>query len=328
MRVFVTGGTGFTGAALVNRLLEEGHSVSVLDKQAGLMKDRLEAAGAEITLGSILEPKTVARCARGAEVVMHLAAAFRETGAPDSLYRQVNVDGTRVVVEAAIQAGARKFVYCSTQGVHGHVAEPPGDENSPIAPEDYYQETKYLGEEVVEEYGKRGLEYTIIRPTAIYGPGDPERFFLIFKRVAKGRFLMFGTGDTYYHPVYIDNLVDAFVLVMAPGVGASETYIIADEEYVSIRNLVERVANALDVRVAIPTLPLLPVVIAGYICEKVCKPFGINPPIFPRRVDWFRQVRAFRIDKAKRDLGYRPRVGLDEGLRRTGEWYKREGYLS
>jgi len=259
---------------------------------------------------------------------MHLAAAFRETGAPDSFYKQVNVDGTRVVVEAALQAGARKFVYCSTQGVHGHVAEPPGDEDSPIAPEDYYQETKYLGEKVVHEYRERGLEYTILRPTAIYGPGDPERFFLIFKRVAKGRFFMFGSGETYYHPVYIDNLVDAFILVMAPGVGAGEAYIIGDEDYVSIRTLVERVAQALGVEVAIPTLPILPVVIAGHVCEKVCKPFGVNPPIFPRRVDWFRQVRAFRIDKAKRDLGYKPMVELDEGLRRTGEWYRREGYLS
>jgi len=327
MRVFVTGGLGFTGAALVNRLLARGDSVSVLDKNPGLIRSELEAAGAEVTLGSVTDREAVARCSAGAEVVIHVAAAFRETGAPDALYYQVNVDGTQVVLEEAIRAGARKFVYCSTQGVHGNIDDPPGDENSPIAPEDYYQETKYLGENVVRENAGDAIEYTIIRPTAIYGPGDPERFLMIFRRVNKGRFLMFGSGETYYHPVYIDNLVDAFELAMAPGAGAGEAYIIADEEYLPIRTLVQKVGTALGVKVSIPTLPITPLIVAGHICKKICKPFGINPPIFPRRVDWFRQVRAFKIDKARNELGYEPRVGIDEGLRLTGEWYKREGYL-
>lgn len=326
MRVFVTGGLGFTGAALVERLLDDGHSVSVLDKNPGLRKEVIEARGADVALGSITDPELVSRCAEGAEVVLHLAAAFRETGAPDSLYYAVNVEGTRVVLEAAKHHGARKFVYCSTQGVHGNVDDPPGSEESPIEPEDYYQQTKYLGEEVVRAEAE-DLEYTIIRPTAIYGPGDPGRYVMIYRQVAHGRFLMFGRGDTFYHPVYIDNLVDAFVLAMAPGVGAGEAYIIADEEYVPIRTLVQKVARALDVESRITYLPLLPLIVAGHVCEKLCKPFGIDPPIFPRRVDWFRQVRAFEIDKAKRDLGYVPKVGLDDGLRRTGRWYRENGYL-
>ena len=82
----------------------------------------------------------------------------------------------------------------------------------------------------------------------------------------------------------------------------------------------------MDVR--IPHFPILPLMIAGHLCEKVCKPFKITPPIFPRRVDWYRQNRAFNIAKAKRDLGYNPRIGLDEGLKRTGEWYRREGYIA
>jgi nucleoside-diphosphate-sugar epimerase len=326
MRVFVTGGLGFTGAALVERLLDDGHSVSVLDKNPGLRKDVIESRGADVALGSITDAELVSRCAEGAEVVLHLAAAFRETGAPDSLYYQVNVEGTRVVLDAAKAHGARKFVYCSTQGVHGHIDAPPGNEDSPIEPEDYYQETKYLGEEVVRAEAE-DLEYTIIRPTAIYGPGDPGRYVMIYRQVARGRFHMFGRGDTFYHPVYIDNLVDAFVLSMAPGAGAGEAYIIADEGYVPIRELVERSARALDVPSNITFLPLRPLIVAGHVCEKICKPFGINPPIFPRRVDWFRQVRAFRIDKAKRDLGYVPKVGLDDGLRQTGRWYRENGYL-
>ncbi len=327
MRVFVTGGTGFTGAAVVLRLLKEGHSVSVLDKQPGIALDALKTVGASVVLGSITDRQVVADRVQGAEVVMHLAAAFRETGAPDSLYREVNVEGTRVVVEESLRAKVRKFLYCSTQGVHGHIETPPGDENSLIAPADYYQQTKYEGELVVRELADHKMEYVIVRPTAIYGPGDPERFVMIYKRAKKGRFPMFGHGTTFYHPLYIDNLVDAFLLAMKPGVGAGEAYIIGDEQYFTLEELVKRVGHAIDINVSIPRFPILPLIIAGHICEKICKPFGINPPIFPRRVDWFRQVRAFKIDKARQELGYEPHVGIDEGLRRTGEWYKANGYI-
>ena len=130
MNVFVTGGTGFTGAAVVNRLIDDGHRVTVLDKQPGLIADSLEERGAKIAYGSVTDRQLVAECSRGSEVVMHLAAAFREVGAADALYKSVNVDGTRIVADEAIVAGARKLVYCSTQGVHGHIEDPPGDESS------------------------------------------------------------------------------------------------------------------------------------------------------------------------------------------------------
>jgi nucleoside-diphosphate-sugar epimerase len=145
--------------------------------------------------------------------------------------------------------------------------------------------------------------------------------------VKKGVFPMFGSGRTFYHPVYIDNLVDAFMAAAEAGVGAGDAYIIADAEYFPLDELVRRVGRAIGVDVRVPHYPILPLIVAGHVCEKVCKPLGIDPPIFPRRVDWFRQVRAFRIDKAGRDLGYEPRIGIDEGLRRTGEWYLANGYL-
>jgi nucleoside-diphosphate-sugar epimerase len=167
----------------------------------------------------------------------------------------------------------------------------------------------------------------IIRPAATYGPGDPERFFLIYKRVSQGLFPIFGSGKTYYHPLYIDNLIDAFMLAMEEGRGDGEAFLIADEEFITIENLIRKVASALEVEVKTPHFPIWPLIIGGHACEKVCRLFGVSPPIFPRRVDWYRQNRAFRIDKAKKELGYEPRVGLDEGLKRTAEWYVQEGYL-
>jgi nucleoside-diphosphate-sugar epimerase len=298
-----------------------------LDYKEGLACDALRALGAEVIIGSVTDRSAVERSMRGVEFVFHLAAAFRELNVPNSFYDEVNVAGTRVVLEAARQAGVRKFVYCSTCGVHGNIDHPPAGEDAPIRPADYYQRTKYEAEPLVKEFGRSGMETVILRPAAIYGPGDPERFFLIFKRVAKGSFPMFGNGRTLYHPLYIDNLVDAFLLCMPPGAGEGREYLIADERYYPIEEIVRAVGRALGVPVRIRHYPVLPVVVAGHICEAVCKPFGVTPPIFPRRVDWYRQNRAFDITRAKRELGYQPQVELDDGLRRTGTWYRQMGLL-
>jgi nucleoside-diphosphate-sugar epimerase len=327
MKILITGGTGFTGKALVKRLLDMGHEVVALDYKEGLKTQELRDWGAEVVLGSVTDMEVVRRAVQGVEVVHHVAAAFREMDVPESYYHEVNVGGTRNVLQAALDAGVRKVVSCSTCGVHGNVDHPPAGEDAPIQPADYYQRTKYEAEPIALEFSQKGLDTVILRPAAIYGPGDPERFFLIFKRVAKGTFPMFGNGKTLYHPLYIDNLVDAFILAMEPGKGSGEAYLIADEQFLEIEDLVRRVGKALDVDVKIPHLPVWPVVAAGHVMEKVCKPFGVVPPLFPRRVDWYRQNRAFKIDKAKRDLGYQPKVGIDEGLRRTAQWYRQEGLL-
>ncbi len=328
MKILVTGGTGFTGKALVKRLLESGHTVVALDYKEGVKTQELRDWGAEVVIGSVTDADVVERVSRGVEVVHHLAAAFRELDVPDSYYEEVNVGGTLTMLEGAIRHGARKFVYCSTCGVHGNVANPPADESAPIAAADYYQQTKYAAEPIVHQAHESGdIETVTLRPAAIYGPGDPERFFMIFKRAASGRFPMFGSGATLYHPLYIDSLVEAFVLAQEQGKGAGKPYLIADADYLSIEQLVRAVGAALDVDVKIPHYPLAPLVIAGHVCEKLCKPLRIAPPIFPRRVDWFRQNRAFDIGAARRDLGYDPQVDIHEGLRRTAEWYKAEGYL-
>jgi 2-alkyl-3-oxoalkanoate reductase len=327
MKILVTGGTGFTGTALVRRLLSDGHSVVVLDHKEGLSANELKRRGAEVILGSVTSRDTVARAMQGVDVVHHLAAAFREHNVPEKHYYEVNVEGTRNVLATAARIGVQKVIYCSACGVHGNIDDPPADETAPIRPADYYQQTKYEAEPFVREWNRRGLRTTILRPAAIYGPGDPERFFMIFKRVARGVFPMFGDGKTLYHPLYVDNLVEAFVAAMRPDVGNGEAYLIGDDNYIEIEQLVKAVAAALGVTVTIPHYPVLPLVAAGHVCEQLCKPFGVTPPIFPRRVEWYRQNRAFDIRKAKRDLGYKPLVSLTEGLARTAAWYRAEGYL-
>lgn len=326
MTALVTGGTGFTGSHLVRRLLADGHAVRVLDTGRGLFADELTRLGAQLTLGSVTDEALVNRLTAGADRVFHVAAVFRQVNLADSVYHTVNALGTRIVGEAALRHEVASFVYCSTQGVHGNVARPPGDEDSPIAPEDYYQQTKYEGEQEIAALVARGLPATTLRPMAIYGPGDPARFLFLFRAVERGWFLMFGNGRTFYHPLYIDNLVDAFLLA-AERPGTGETYLIGDARYHSLNDLVHAVAASLDRDVRILHLPFAPLWTAAAACEAACRPLGVEPPLFRRRADWFRQNRAFRIDKARRELGYEPAVDLPTGLRRTAAWYRDHGYV-
>jgi nucleoside-diphosphate-sugar epimerase len=330
MRVLVTGGTGFTGKALVLRLLADGHQVVALDYKEGLKTDELRKAGAEVVIGTVTDKDVVREAVKGVEVIHHLAAAFREMNVPESHYDDVNVGGTRTVLEAAVAAGVRRIIYCSTCGVHGNVDHPPADEDAPIQPADYYQRTKYLAEPIVAKFASDGLiETATLRPAAIYGPGDLERFAMIYRQVAKGWFPIFGDGKALYHPNYVDNLVDAFILAQDADKDAinGKAFLIADEEYLTTEDLVTRVAAAIGVDLKIRRFPLLPMRILGHVCEIVCKPFGIAPPIFPRRVDWYRQNRAFSTQRAETALGYKPAISIDEGLRKTGDWYRAQGLI-
>jgi nucleoside-diphosphate-sugar epimerase len=138
---------------------------------------------------------------------------------------------------------------------------------------------------------------------------------------------MFGDGETFYHPCYIDNLVDAFELAAEHPKAVGGTYLIGDDRYVSLNELVRTTARSLGVEPRIVHLPFAPLWVASALCEAVCTPLGLEPPLFRRRADWFRQTRAFTVEKAARELGFVPRVPLAEGLARTAAWYREHGYL-
>jgi len=327
MRILVTGGTGFTGSCLVKRLLSRGYEVLIIDNQKGFFFNELKSKGAKIYLGSITDVDLVNKVIKECEVVYHIAAAFRGINLPKKVYWNINIEGTRIIAESALQNKIKKFIHCSTEGVHGTIANPPADENAPIAPKDYYEYTKSKGEEVIHKYIKKGLKAVILRPTAIYGPGDPGRFLLLFKWVKKGFFPMFGSGETTYHPLYIENLNDAFELALKKDEANGQTYLIADEEYYSLNELVLKVAEALGVKVRIIHLPFFPLLAISYLCEGICKPLRITPPLFRRRADWYKENRGFSIEKAKRELGYIPNVDLKTGLKITADWYKAHNYI-
>jgi dihydroflavonol-4-reductase len=326
VRDLVTGATGFTGGHLARGLAARGRAVRALvrDRSHGA---GLEASGIELAPGDIRDRAALDAAMHGVTTVYHIAAVYRQAGLPDETYRAVNAVAVGEIVEAAARAGVRRVVHCSTVGVHGDVQHPPANEDAPLKPGDIYQTTKLEGERIAHETAARaGVELTIVRPTGIYGPGD-RRLLKVFRGVARRRFPMLGRGDIYYHLTYIDDLVEGFRLCGEHPAAANRTYILAGAEVTTLKELTELIAHVAGVPPPRLHLPAWPFWIAGAICEAVCVPLGIEPPIYRRRVDFYTKSRAFDIGRARRELGYAPQVGLRDGITRTLEWYRRQGWL-
>ena len=278
-------------------------------------------------MGDLRDSQALAAATGGVDVVYHVAAMYRQAGLGDEVYRAVNAVAVKDVIEAAARGGVRRVVHCSTVGVHGDIAHPPANEDAPLRPGDIYQVTKLEGEGLAREAGARlGVEVTIARPTGIYGPGD-RRLLKLFGGVARRRWVTLGSGEIYYHLTFIDDLVDGFRLCGTHSAAANRTYILAGAEVTTLNELVALVADVAGVPTPTRHLPVWPFWTAGAICEAICGPIGIAPPIFRRRVDFFTKSRAFDITRARTELGYAPRVGLREGIRRTLNWYRTEAWL-
>lgn len=327
MTVLVTGATGFIGQALARRLLAAGERVRVLARQPA----RVAEAGLqvqEVYEGDITDAAAVERAVAGAGTVYAVAGTFREPSLSDERYREVNVRAVRLMMEAARKHGVRRVVHCSTVGIHGNVVGAPANEDTPIRPDGIYEVTKAEGDRTALAYARDGLGVVVIRPAPVYGPGD-TRLVKLFKLAARDRVVLLGNGRPHYHMVYIDDLVEAFRLAgMTPGV-SGEAFIIAGAERPTLEDLVRRIGRLTghaDQRIL--KLPAGPVLGLGELCERLCRPLGINPPIYRRRIEFFVNNRAYDIGKAERRLGYRPAVSLDEGLARTAAWYRAQGFLA
>jgi dihydroflavonol-4-reductase len=282
--------------------------------------------GVDVVFGDITRREDVDRAASGVGTIYHIAALFRTAGHTDDVYRAVNVEGVRHVLDAAARHGVGRVVHCSTAGVHGAVKDVPCHEASPLNPGDIYQETKLEGELLAQEAFREGLPGVVVRPVGIYGPGD-LRFLKLFRAVRTGRFRMFGRGEVPYHLTYIDDLVSGFLLCGEKAAAVGQIYILAGNEYVTLNELVSNVADAVGVSPPRGRVPLWPLLAAAAACERLCRPLGIDPPLHKRRVEFFVHPRAFTSAKARRDLGFVPQVPLPEGLRRTADWYFDQGHL-
>ncbi len=326
MKILVTGGTGFTGRHLCKRLISNGLPVRALVRDLKRANE-LKKWGVELILGDIRDQNSLERATLGVDLIYNIAAVYRKQNATRRELWETNFQGTKNLLDAAIDAGVKRFVHCSTVGVHGHIVSPPGDENSPYAPGDSYQQSKAEGERIVNQYMKEHkIPIVIFRPCGIYGPGD-LRFLKLFKAIKRGMFLIIGSGEVYYHMIFINDLIEGILLCGSKKEAIGNVYILGGETYVTINQLVKIIAEVLDVNVPRFHIPFTLTYFAGILCEFICKPLGINPPLYRRRVDFFRKNRAFDISKAKHSLGFQPKTDLKTGIRKTADWYFKEGLL-
>ena len=331
MRLLVTGGTGFIGSHLALEGRRRGADVAAL----GLV-DRpeersnvalLEAAGVTVMPGSITDGALCARAAAGATHIFHLAVAMREGGKRDEFFERVNLDGTRYLLEAAAAQRVERFVYCSTIGIYGHRVPGVSREDTPLAPGNIYERTKVAAEALVREMGAlQGVPFVILRPADVYGPRD-QRLLKLFRGVSRGSFPLFGAGDGRRHMVYVDDVVSAFFAACERSEAVGESVIVAGPEVCTLRQLIETVRQAVGSPRYGRHLPLAPMLAAAAVVEDVCTLLHLDPPIYRRRMDFFRTDSAFDTSRARRLLGWTPRVGLTEGVARTAEDYRRSGLL-
>jgi nucleoside-diphosphate-sugar epimerase len=287
----------------------------------------LEAMGAEVCVADLTDVDTIPTAVDGVAGVYHIAALFRQQAVPDAKFREVNVEGVRRLLEASMAAGVRRVVHCSTVGVLGHVSGPPADESTPYNPGDVYQCSKMEGEMAALEVFRSGrLSGVVVRPAMIYGPGD-TRTRKLFRMISRGVFFYVGSGDAHVHWIDVRDLARAFRLAMEHEERTREVYIIAGRSSVSLKDMAGRVAAALGVRPPWLHLPVRPMQWAGSACEAFCRPFGIEPPLYRRRVDFYTKSRWFDGGKAQRELGFAPAQDLDGEIADIVADFRQRGWL-
>ncbi|WP_342348057.1 NAD-dependent epimerase/dehydratase family protein, partial [uncultured Nitrospira sp.] len=290
-RVLVTGGKGFLGTHLVRRLLADGQEVRVFAHRGSKQGAALCENGCEVIWGDIRNLPDVEQAVKGVEKVFHLVSNFRKGGSDKTDAYAVNVEGTKNVLTAARKYEVARVVHCSTIGVHGDVQSIPAHEETPFNPTDLYQETKLMAEQYVWKFHQEtGLPISVVRPISLYGPED-LRMLKLFRTIKKRQFIYIGQGNVLFHPAYIDDVIEGFLLCASHEKAVGEAFIIGGDGYLPLHDLVDRISAQLQVPAPSMHIPLRPVEWLAGLCESVCTPLGIEPPLHKRRVSFFKNNR-------------------------------------
>lgn len=333
--VAITGATGFLGRALTRRLLDEGHTVRALARPT-TDRSGFPAEVVEWVAGDLDDPDSLRALIDGADHIIHAAGMLGEFGVSEETYQRVNAEGTRNVLAATAAALAdgrlgpnARLLHVGSAGVLGPIrGRPDGflfDETMPLAPSNAYERSKALAESYAREFALAGLPAVIARPEFVYGPGDLHVLGL-FRAVQRGVFFYIGSGRNHCHPTFIDDAVDGMLACLERG-RAGQAYQIAGPRSVSFRELAGTMAAELGVAPPRLRLPRALALLGAAGLEVVGNATGRAIPLSRTGVAFFSEDRRFTSAKAERELGYRPRVDLREGIAKTVAWYRNEGLL-
>lgn len=325
--VLVTGVTGFIGSHVARRLVAERKA-----RVRGLARDPSKAEelvklGVEVVQGDLTDPASLERAVRGCSVVIHTAAQV--SSVPDrEAFERSNVNGTQSLLRAAVEAGVSRFVHLSSIAVFGLAASGEVTDESPRRHSgDPYCDTKFDGEEVVLRCQReRRLPIVILRPSAVYGPGSTHWSIVPLKRIKKGKMTLFDGGHGRLNYVYIDNLVDAILLAAEDDRAVGESFIVNDgattwREYFTAY---ARMAG----KETVPSIPLWAAKIWLHFRNLLAALRGEPYRVHPNALGFLVATAVYRQRRIEEKLGYRSRIGLEEGLRRTELWFRQTGLLT
>lgn len=326
--VLVTGATGFTGSVLVRKLISSGVKVSAIARQSSNV-EQFRDLNIKWIRGNVFDEESVNKAVDNISYIFHLAAAYREAKVSKETYYNVHVKSTQLLAQRAVKlTNFKRFVHVSTVGVHSHIQNPPADENYPINPGDIYQETKAEAELWIRDFAqKEGLPIVVVRPTAIFGPGD-KRLLKVFKMASKKWFPLLGFGKCFYHLIHVDDLTDFFMLVATHPKALGDVFICGNTEPITLKEMAIIIGDFYQRRPHFIRMPAWPFFVLSDICELVCRPLGVEPPIYRRRVAFFTKDRAFNTQKMRSILGFVPRYNNAEGLGETARWYSEQGWIT
>jgi nucleoside-diphosphate-sugar epimerase len=326
MRVLVTGATGFLGEHLTLRLLAGGAQVRVLARSAQKAW-RLVEQGAELVEGEITDSDALQNAVSGVQVVYHLAGKLYISGVPAEEYERIHVDGTRALLRLCQERDTiQRFVHCSTTGVLGAVGDQPVDEHAPFAPTNAYERTKLQAELLVQEAITRGFPAVIVRPGLVYGPGDLH-LLGFFKAIQRGLFRPIGRKPVWLHPIYVDDMTEAFVQCARDSRALGQCFNIAGEQPVTIGRLATDIAHALGAgrpRGYFPLSVARALAITGDLLPPRLRQMA---PMTSSRLDFLTHSRVYDVTHARTTLGFAASTELAEGIARTGAWYRQQGHL-
>lgn len=317
--ILVTGATGFIGSRVALELAKAGARIRALVRnpaKAGVLGD----AGISTVAGDMAEPASIAGAVRGCQAVFHFAGTTNEFK-PRAHFERVNLDGTRLLAEAALREGIERFIHISTVWVYGLRSGPGICETSSCAPSGQpYADTKLEAERAVRRLiEEKGLPAIILQPSEVYGPGDPNWTERPIELIKRGRMILAGGGKGLIQPVFIDDLVRG-VLAAAERGRLGETYILCGPEAVTVREYFSYFA-AMVGKKRLPSLPGRLALGAAAAAERWAGTFG-GAPVFTRQEVMSTLATAtYDGRKAARELGFEARTSLAEGMREVALWW-------
>jgi len=325
MHILVTGANGFVGSVLCKKLLERGYKVKGLVRKTSDLS-LLEGVPIQKVIGSLEDTASLEKAVENVSLVYHVAAAVTDWGIFNYFW-QVNVEGTKNLLEASVRAGVRKFVYVSSVAVHSFIGAENMNESSPQLPTPFpYCQTKRETEKLVMDYHHRGkIIVTIVRPGDVFGPGDRTSLLKMRKMLESGTMAYIDGGETLGAFTYVENLAEGLILAGIKKEADGEVYVITDGIKLTWREYFEKLTEALDLpKPRISVNSTLAYRVASLL-EFFYRLFNIKsrPPITRYLIDHLRKDFHFTIGKARRELGYEPKVGIDEAIQRTADWYKK-----